>query len=200
MPSVINPPQREATFAGSFSVSGDLHVGDDLAVTGEIGSPLTAGSGFSGTGTIHLSRVSRFGNLAVTEVFVDLTGLDSSAAGDVIGKAATANCHFGQIDAAVHGTIQGGLVTCLEAPAGGEPDIDFYTAPEATLTEDSAISASTGEAALLEAAADWTINTQKALTGMPAAGQYLYLVASGGGDNASYTGGKFLLQLYGQIG
>ena len=56
----------------------------------------------------------------------DLTGLASSGSGDIIGKAATANSHIGQITAAVNGTVLGGKLTCLEAPAGGDPDINLW--------------------------------------------------------------------------
>ena len=87
-------------------------------------------------------------------------------------------------------------MTCLEAPGAGEPDIDLYAADEATGTEDAAITALT-ETALLLAAADWTIGDQKILTAMPPADDYLYLVGSGAGTDATYTAGKFLIELEG---
>ena len=37
-----------------------------------------------------------------------------------------------------------------------------------------------------------------ALTAVPAADEYLYLAASGGATNATYTAGIFLITLYGQ--
>jgi hypothetical protein len=127
---------------------------------------------------------------------VDLTGLNSSAAADIIGVNAAANCHLGQITAADCGTILTGTMTCLEAPATGEPDIDLYSAVEATGTEDAAITG-LDETVLMAAAVDWTLGTVKALTAMPAADEYLYLVGSGAGTSATYTAGKFLIELLG---
>jgi hypothetical protein len=164
-------------------------------VTGDLVGAMTEGSGFTGTGTVYASSVQKMGDIIVTRILLDLTGLNSSAAGDIIGGNGEANCHMGQVTAAVNGTVVGGLMTCLEAPTGGEPDIDIYSAAEATGTEDAAIS-SLDETAVLEAAADWTIGAQKAF-GTITADDYLYLVGSGGGTNATYTAGKFLIEFYG---
>lgn len=161
---------------------------------------MTAGTGITtGTGTVYESAVERIGgNLVRTTIFVDVTGLNSSAAGDIIGKQATANCHLGQITAAVNGTIVAGTVKCLETPLTGEPDIDLGAGDEATGTEDEALSGLTNSATLLAAAADWTVAlVAKPLTSLPAADQYLYLAGSGGGTDATYTAGKFEIVLYG---
>lgn len=159
-----------------------------------------AGTGITtGTGTVYETSIERRGGLIFTRIFVDVTGLNSSAAGDIIGKQATANCHLGQMVAADVGTIIAGNVVCLETPAGGEPDIDLYAASVGTGTEDAAISGLSGQAILLDTAVDWTgILAQKSLTAMPAADSYLYLVGSGGGTDATYTAGKFLITLIGQ--
>ena len=67
---------------------------------------LSAGAGITGgTGTIYKSEVVKLGDIIHTNIIIDLTGLNSSAAGDIIGKQGTANCHLGQITAAVNGTI-----------------------------------------------------------------------------------------------
>ena len=50
----------------------------------------------------------------------------------------------------------------------------------------------------MTAAADWTgVLAPKSLTAVPAANTYLYLIASGGATNATYTAGKFIIKLYG---
>lgn len=135
------------------------------------------------------------GGLRKTSFIVDITGLASTAAGDIIGTAAsTAPAYFHRYSTAVSGTPVAGLVTCLEAPATGEPDIDVFSAVEGTGALDGAISSLT-ETALVESAADWIVGTQKAMTGLPTDGSYLYLVASGGGDAATYTAGKFLIEV-----
>ena len=101
---------------------------------------LSAGTGITGgTGTVYRSAVEKLGNIYHTKILIDLTGLASSGSGDIIGKAATANCHIGQITAAVNGTVLSGKMTCMEAPAGGDPDINLWYADEATGTEDAAI-------------------------------------------------------------
>jgi len=169
---------------------------------GVLFNTMTAGTGITtGTGTIYQARVTKIGGLFKTEILIDLTGLNSSAAADVIGKQATANCHIGQITAAVNGAIFAGRMSCLETPAGGEPDIDLYSSDVATGTEDVAIThADLGtEAALLDAAADWTAAmAPKGLTANPAANSYLYLVGSGGGTDQIYTAGILLIELWGK--
>jgi len=156
-----------------------------------------AGAGISaGTGTIIKSSVDRVGGIIKTAILIDLTGLSSSAAGDIIGVEAAANCHLGRITKARNGTIFSGRMTCLEAPGTGEPDIDAYSATEETGTEDAPVAGLT-ETALQTAAGDWAIGTVRAFTGLPADDEYVYLVGSGAGTNAVYTAGKFLIELEG---
>ncbi len=159
---------------------------------------MSAGSGFSNGSSIYKANVTYAGDLIKTEILVDLTDLNSGDAdGDIIGKVGTANCHIGQITAALNGTIIAGHLECFETPTGGEPDIDVYSATEATGTEEALITGLT-ETALLNTGADWTLTKQKmALTALPAADSYLYLVASGGATNDTYTAGILLLTLYG---
>ena len=162
----------------------------------------TPGTGIStGTGTLFSGNVTVAGDLIKTEIVIDLTGLNSSAAGDIIGKdGGTANCNLGQITAALNGTIIAGHILCLETPAGGEPDIDVFSATVATGAEDTAVSDLT-ETKLLDLGADLAsgnLGTPFVLSAFPAADQYLYLVASGGGTDDTYTAGKFVITLYGQ--
>jgi len=162
---------------------------------------ITPGSGVAtgaGTGSLFKGSILRMGDVIETTIVIDLTGLNSGDAdADVIGVAAAANCNLGQITAANNGTILAGTVQCVETPSGGEPDIDLYSAVEATGTEETLITA-LDETALLAAAADWTgILPPKGLTAVPAADEYLYLVGGGGVTNATYTAGKFVIKLYG---
>lgn len=166
------------------------------AIAAVLGKTVAPGSGFTGTGTKHYASIKQEGEFVYTTFVVDLTGLSSSAAADIIGGDAAANCHFGQVDTAAMGTPLYGYVECIETPLTGEPDIDLYSAAEGTGTEDTAITALT-ETALLDAAADWTLNTKKHLTAVPANDEYLYLVGSGGGTDAVYTAGIFKIVLVG---
>lgn len=164
-------------------------------------APMTAGTGITtGTGTVYHASVVKVGAIFETTIYIDLTGLSSNAANDIIGKAATANSHIGQITAAVNGTIFAGYVQCLETPTTGEPDIDVWYADEATGTEDAAISGLSNQTQVLAAAADWTIAAgvnMRPITGMPAADKYLYLTGGGGTTDGVYDAGKFILKFYG---
>lgn len=155
-----------------------------------------AGDGITGgTGTIYRSGVERIGGIIKTTIMLDLTGLRSTAAGDIIGVDGTSDaCHLGQITADQNGTIFAGRITCLEAPAGGDPDLDLYSAVEATGTEDDAITG-LDETQLINAG-DHAADAFKSLTAYPAADEYLYLVA-GATTDADYTAGILLIELYG---
>ena len=161
--------------------------------------PITAGAGITGgTGTVYKSKIEPFGAIVKTQILIDLTGLNSkNTQGDIIGVDGTSNaCHLGQITDEACGTIIGGAVTCLEAPAGGDPNIDLYAADEATGVEDGAIGSLT-ETQLLDAG-DWAISAVKALTAFPTDQQFLYLVQNDAtGTDATYTAGKLLIELYG---
>ena len=162
---------------------------------------LTAGSGWDHSdadGQAQASFIEVLGGFIKTTIYVDLDGLmPGGAAADIIGANDAANCHIGQVTTAKCGTLFHGTMLCVEAPAGGEPDIDLYSAVEGTGTENAAISG-LDETALLAAAADWTIAMgAKVLTALPANNEYLYLVSSGGGDTSEYTAGRFIIELWG---
>ena len=168
---------------------------------------MTAGTGItSGSGTLYKANVCVAGDLITTTIIIYLDGLiGGGAAGDIIGVNDDDDCHIGQITAALNGTIFAGTMECLQTPAGGEPDIDLYTATVSTGGENDAISGETGQAAMLQTGQDWSsthddtasLVQKMALTAFPAANSYLYLVASGGGDTSEYTGGTFKIELYG---
>ena len=168
---------------------------------GAILANMTAGTGIStGTGTVCQHRVTKVGDLFKTEIFLDVTGLNDGGTGvtaAVVGQdAGTANCHIGQILAAVNGTIIAGRVHCLIAPATGHADIDLWTANEGTLAQASAIGDATAEAQLVQAAT-WAAGDIIALTAFPPADDYLILAMGTAGSDADYTAGAFVLELWG---
>jgi len=176
---------------------------NELKFIGNTG--LTAGSGIDhsdGDGSpVYVSWQEVFGDVVKTYVYVDLDGLVSAAAADVIGANDAANCHIGQYTTAKCGTLFAGKMYCLETPTTGEPDIDVYSSTVATGTENVAITHSDlgTEVALLDAGADWTLTmAPKHFSALPAADTYLYLVASGGGDAGEYGAGKFIIELWGK--
>lgn len=165
-----------------------------------LGQTIASGAGVGitgGTGTVFKSSIQKVGDLFITRILLDLTGLASSTTDlDVIGVAG-GGCHLGQITAAQNGTVYGIRMTCLEAPAGGVTDIDVYSADESSLAFDSAISAATGEVALITAGGAWAATTTRGNTDVPVANQYLYLTGGAGGTAATYTAGKFLIEMFG---
>jgi hypothetical protein len=190
------------TFSGPVRSQNGFEVVSGLDTVATIGtgtSPtaMAAGTGITtGTGTIHATSVTRAGSLIETKILIDLTGLNGGGtAADIIGVDGAASCHIGQITAAVNGTIVGGYMRCLEAPAGGNTDIDLYAANVATGTEDTAATALAGQAILVNSGA-LSLGTTAVLSAFPAANQYLYL-ANGTATAATYTAGKLEIVLYG---
>lgn len=166
-------------------------------LVGNILSDMTPGTGIStGTGTICEHSVTKIGGIFKTEILIDLTGLNGcSTAADIIGRdGGTANCHIGQITAAVNGTIIAGLVECHEVPAGGDPDIDIYSATVGTGVQDTAITDLT-ETALVNCG-DHSAGSSDYFTAWPAANEYLYLTV-GTATDADYTAGRLLITLWG---
>ena len=181
--------------SGNTSLSGTLGVTGRSTLTGNT-IATTAGTGITtGTGTVYAASVIKTGGIFHTKILIDLTGLASSGSGDIIGKAATANSHIGQITAAVNGTVLGGKLTCLEAPAGGDPDINLWYADEATGTEDAAITGLTNQVQMCDSG-DLALNSVISIPTPPAADKYIYMV-TGAATDADYTAGKLLIEFFG---
>jgi len=163
---------------------------------GMTGVPVTqGGAGTLGTGTVLKQAIAKMGDLTVTTMLVDLTGLNSGGtAGDIIGLNGSGAAFITRLSPA-NGTVTAIRMTCLETPAGGDTDIDLYSATEGTGVEDTAITALT-EVQLINSGALASGNVVAAAA-MPAANtDYLYLVGQGTA-NATYTAGKLLIELYG---
>lgn len=161
------------------------------AATGKF--EVEAGAGITGgVGAIYRSMVERTGGIIRSTIAIDLTGLASSTTDlDIIGVGASV-AHLGQMTAARNGTNLSCRMICLEVPAGGVADIDFYYATEGTGVFDSLITALT-ETAIITAGGAWTLALMKAAASgveIPA-NAYLYLTCGAGGTAATYTAGKF---------
>jgi hypothetical protein len=186
---------------GFYDVIKNTSTGAFTEVRAITSAQMTGGTGITtGTGTVYEGTVTKTVTPNVTyfytQIFVDLTGLNSGDTTlDIIGVApGVANCHIGQITTAANGIVYAGAMTCLETPAGGDTDIDLYSATEGTGVEDTLITALT-ETALLDAGAS-SLGTTDLLTAWPAADEYLYLAGVDGG-NATYTAGRLLIELWG---
>ena len=161
----------------------------------------TGSAGIEGTAAVYVTQVNRLKsdvstnvNIVKSTIMIDLTGLkDGGTAGDIIGKDGSGVAFIGQVTTANQGTVFGVTMTCLETPAGGSTDIDLFSATEGTGVNDTAISDLT-ETQIINAGAA-AAGTMVA-GGDIAADQYLYLVSQGTGD-ATYTAGRFLIEVVG---
>ena len=125
---------------------------------------------------------------------IDLTGLYSGGtAGDIIGKNGDGVAFIGRVTTANQGTVFGVKMECLETPAGGDTDIDLYSATEGTGVEDTAIGDLT-ETQIINAGAA-SAGTSVA-GGDIAADQYLYLVGQGT-SNTVYSAGRLMITILG---
>ena len=171
-----------------------------ITLSGSLGN--TPGTGITGVGTTTVkTSCIKIGDIITTTIITDLTGLASNVAADIIGKAGgTANSHFGQITAAVNGTIMMGSITCLETPTTGTADIDMYTATVATGAEDALVT-DLDETVVSTAAGDFIgtgiTSTYCGVATVPPADGYLYLANGGSTADGTYDAGKFLIQFYG---
>jgi len=169
-----------------------------VTVTGRSGSgmatPAATGAGIEGTAVVYETSVSENNGIVTTSIMIDLTGLNSGGtAGDIIGKNGSGVAYIGRITTADSGTVFGVKMTCYEVPAGGDDDIDLYSATEGTGVEDVAISTLT-ETQIINSG---TLALGTTVFGTDiAANQYLYLVGQGT-SNATYTAGRLLIEIYG---
>lgn len=176
----INSTTGAETLTGSFGFA--------------MATPAATGAGIQGTAAVYETSVSRNNGIVTTSIMIDLTGLNSGGtAGDIIGKNGSGVAYIGRVTAADNGTVFGVRMTCYETPAGGDTDIDLYSATEGTGVEDSAITALT-ETQIINSGA---LSTGSAVYGTDiVAGQYLYLVGQGT-SNATYTAGRLLIEIFG---
>jgi hypothetical protein len=154
---------------------------------------LDVGTGITtGTGTICRTNGGSMGGIYQVTILIDLTGLNSGGtANDIIGVNGASNCYIARLPSM---TVLGGRMTCLEAPAGGDTDIDLYSALEGTGAEDAAVTGLT-ETLLINAGTQ-TRGTVTYFAADPSANDYLYL-AGQGTANATYTAGRFLIEIFG---
>ena len=178
--------------------------GPVVSTNGFVGTPATsgaeAGSGITdGTGTVLSTSITKSGKVITTQIFIDLTGLQSSTTDlDIIGSGASA-AYLTQIDFATMGQLFALSMTCLEAPLTGVTDIDLYSATEGSGVLDGDIASLTETIAITGGAA-WTlnkVNTATPATDIPVDDSYLYLTCGAAGTVGTYTAGQLLIEMYG---
>ena len=158
------------------------------------GSGLRAASGFK-----FNSSKSYHGLFFHAEILMDITDLSSTADdGDVIGNGTDAKCWVYQVGTATNhqrGSFLdvAGTVTCLQAPAGGDTDIDFY---EDTLSTRAGGYDISGADKILNKGGAWAAGDVIPITAPPS-NSYVYMASGGGSSAGTYTAGIFLIELYG---
>ena len=170
--------------------------------------PLTLdppGGGFDATGVVT-SFIQKVNNTIITTILIDLSptaGADAvstaAADGTAIGQSAAAgNAYITKVTTAKCGIVYKASVGCLEAPGGGEPDLDLWGN---TSQIGEGASVTSGGVRLVEAQGDWTTGGFK--EGMSYTNglndYYLYLANGSGGTGTAgtYNAGKFIITLYG---
>jgi len=155
----------------------------------------------------------RVGGMWCTTIHIDLTGLDHSATGigKVIGDGTDTNCQLLTLTDTTHGQLVRVEMYCNETPAtddadGGNADIDLCLGTDST--SGSVIAATTQ---LLTAGGNWAAPSAGALAtgvtsgyaqsivpiGTETNGSLLSLAGGAAGSASEYTGGKFIIRLWG---
>lgn len=184
-PAELNIMDGVTATASEINGSSDLSAQDQMA-------PSTVIDGLIET---YTSAIVKKGGMIKTDILFDLTDAKSTTTeNDIIGN--TGACHFGQITAAINGTVQMGQMTCLEVPAGGVTDIDLSQASVATGAYDADVTGLTNYGSLIAAGGAWGLGTIKYFNTVTA-NYYLYLSSGAAGTADTYTAGKFLIELWG---
>ena len=155
---------------------------------------LTAGVGITGgTGTVYNSWIERNGNIIKTSIYLDLTGLGSSAtANDIVGVAG-GPAHIGQITTERNGVIFAAQMRTLETPTTNLTDIDLVASATGTDEFDDAVTSGT----TLVNTGGIAVNTFDTLTALPSDGDYIYITSATTTAVATAAAGQILIELYG---
>lgn len=155
------------------------------------------GDGALGTGgSLTTNRYTRDGTI-ITEILIDLTGLDSSGTtNDVIGTAVpgTDPAYLGRNVTATNGVIYKVEMTCLEVPLTGDADIILVQGSAADETFDDTV---LNTAALCDGTGDWTLGETVVNIAPAITANYYYYLTQGAADNATYTAGQYMIRFYG---
>jgi hypothetical protein len=171
-----------------------------LAFQNSVYVPVTVGGGITlGTGAIGKGSYNNASGVKTINIILDLTGLKGGGtAGDIIGSDSTSiggvrqAAFVGYIPSDM--TVLGGRMTCLETPAGGDTDIDLYSATEGTGVQDEAVSGLTSTQIINGGAQ--SLGTVTYFAADPASSAFFYMVSQGTTTTA-YTAGRFLIEVFG---
>jgi len=147
--------------------------------------------------------VSEINGITRTVGLIDIHGLtsDSTDTG-AIGKEGVAAAYFTKLTHEINGYIHFAQITCVEAPTGGEIDLDLVF-DTAALAEGAA-----ADEVVITGALDWTIGESISsdnkggthivlTTGLDDHYVYLAVGTSSSPTNGTYTAGKYVVVLEG---
>ena len=183
-----------------------LNLTDGGNITGSLihdaGTATAAGAGVAGAAS-NTWYVGTNSGITTTVGLIDIHGLTSDATDTgVIGDEGASAAYFTKITAAVNGYIYHASITCVEAPGGGEVDLDLVF--DTTSTAEGAAATDV----VIPAAADWTLGLHRSSDLLGAthavltaglADYYVYLAVgtASGPTNGTYNAGKFAIILKG---
>ena len=160
------------------------------------GPEVAAEHGAGAIGTVFAPRTYRWienGGI-ITEIEIDLTGLDSSGVeNDVIGLNTGGAAYIGRNVVTENGIVHRVEMTCLEVPTGGDADIILVQGSAADEAFDDTVA---DTAAICDGTGDWTLGETIVYNAGLTADYYLYLT-QGATDDATYTAGQFLIRMFG---
>jgi hypothetical protein len=188
-------------FLGSASEYVLFDVGNsrlDVACGMQLTTPAVAAEhGAGAIGTEFAPRTRRWteNGVIITQIEIDLTGLDSSGvAADVIGLSTGGDAYIGRNVVATNGQIFRVEMSCIEVPLTGDADVLLVQGSESDEAFDDTVA---NTATLCDGTGDWAlgetiVNEAPALTA-----NYYYYLEQGSTDNNTYTAGQFLIRTYG---
>lgn len=198
--------QEDVIMKSDLKVLDDVEVGGDLAVTGTfstgsmLGTAVTAENGDGAVGTGGFCNTYRYnapsGDI-ITEIHVDLTGLDSSgAANDVIGTKdpGTDAAYIHKTLTASNGNVYKVEMICTEVPLTGDADVLLVQGSAEDETFDDTVA---NTATVCDGTGDWTLGQMVAYTTAALTPNYYLYLTQGASDDATYTAGQFIIRLYG---
>jgi len=171
---------------------------DDDSVVGDV---LAAEHGAGAIGTAFAPRTYRYnlpGNVIVTEIHVDVTGLGQvgTAAKDAIGLVAGGSAYIGRYVTATYGIVYQIEMICVESPTEGtatfSDDIDLGAEAAVSIYDNPVDNVIVNAGGIL--AGQMAVAITPALT----ANDYIYLIE---GDTTASTGvlasGQYIIRFYG---
>ena len=199
--------------AGGMEVEKVASTGNNIVAAGTStgtnnGSLGTAATIFKVTPNAHGSGiaddsintfVNKIGGIIYTHILIDLHGglACGGSANDVIGTdGGAANAYIAELTTGVNGIPFEVEMACLEAPTGGDPDINLVCSATATDAENAAVSSPTVILNNGDLALGTYVSADSGATLAALSLKYLYLTC-GTATEAAYTAGKLVIKIWG---